>query len=330
MMSNRKTSELDRSWETMKSDLPERTGRRERLIVTIAWLLMSAASLAQQTGVPGSIALEAEKQEEIRRYSVELIIFEFTDRSSAGTEVFDPELPPALPGEEPYFGDVPPEQKVDFDSTPPEDTDPGLVVGADAPFPADDTADLTPAFIDEPLVPILTSEQSGLVILGPEDYVLNDAYERLQRLDAYRPLMRAAWIQPTLEKAQTAPIKLRRLGNPPLRLDGTVTLYLSRFLHLVIDLSLEEKAPLRGPLADDRVRAFGDNRSGRSRSGFDPEFISPATFYRIEEDRIVRNGELRYYDHPRFGVLAKITRVEEEESRENVTDRFATPIAGSN
>ena len=34
--------------------------------------------------------------------------------------------------------------------------------------------------------------------------------------------------------------------------------------------------------------------------------------YRIQEDRILRSGELRYFDHPKFGVLARITRVEEE------------------
>jgi hypothetical protein len=35
--------------------------------------------------------------------------------------------------------------------------------------------------------------------------------------------------------------------------------------------------------------------------------------YRIDEDRIFRNGELRYFDHPKFGVLAKITRAEDVE-----------------
>jgi hypothetical protein len=33
--------------------------------------------------------------------------------------------------------------------------------------------------------------------------------------------------------------------------------------------------------------------------------------YRIFEDRIFKSGDLRYFDHPKFGVLAKITRVEE-------------------
>jgi hypothetical protein len=36
----------------------------------------------------------------------------------------------------------------------------------------------------------------------------------------------------------------------------------------------------------------------------------------INENRILKNGELRYYDHPKFGVLAKVTRVEEDEEED--------------
>ena len=311
----------------MKSDLPDQTRILQHLATAAALALLSATALGQQTVVPGSVALDAEEQQDVRRYSVELIIFEYTDRSSAGTEVFDPDEPPAPPEEDLYFGDRPTDRAVEFDPVLPGQANPEIPVEAAEVLAGDDTADLAPAFIDEPLVLIPTYEQAGLELLGPEDYVLNNEYERLERLDAYRPLMRAAWIQPTLEKDLTTPIKLRRLGNPPLRLDGTVTLYLSRFLHLVIDLSLEEKSPLRGPVTEDRLRRYGDQRS---RFALDPEFVTPSTFYRIEEDRIVRSGELRYYDHPRFGVLAKISRVEEEDFEENTTDQFAAPIAGGN
>jgi hypothetical protein len=41
--------------------------------------------------------------------------------------------------------------------------------------------------------------------------------------------------------------------------------------------------------------------------------VQPPVYYRIQENRILKNGELRYFDHPKFGVLAKVTRVEEEE-----------------
>ena len=35
--------------------------------------------------------------------------------------------------------------------------------------------------------------------------------------------------------------------------------------------------------------------------------------YRISEDRILRSDEIRYFDHPKFGMLAKLTRVKESE-----------------
>jgi len=40
--------------------------------------------------------------------------------------------------------------------------------------------------------------------------------------------------------------------------------------------------------------------------------------YSIQENRILKNGELRYYDHPKFGVLAMVTRIEEEEDLDDV------------
>ena len=40
--------------------------------------------------------------------------------------------------------------------------------------------------------------------------------------------------------------------------------------------------------------------------------------YRIQEDRIVRNNDIRYFDHPKFGVIAKVTRVEKEDEETQV------------
>ena len=118
--------------------------------------------------------------------------------------------------------------------------------------------------------------------LARDEYQLTDMYGRLMRLEAYEPVMHFGWTQSTWPKEETQPISLHRFGRPPANLDGSLTLYLSRFLHLVVDLELG--APTEEPV-----------------------------YYRIEEDRILRNGELRYYDHPNFGLLAKVTRVEESE-----------------
>ena len=101
---------------------------------------------------------------------------------------------------------------------------------------------------------------------------------------------------------------LRRFAEPPEGLDGALTLYLSRYLHLVVDLQLE--APRADDPPPEPVPAFGDYPAFQD----DGLFEEPgAAYYRIQENRILRNGELRYYDHPKFGVLALVTRVEEEE-----------------
>lgn len=312
-----------------------------RRCLPVALLTMLAVPSMSQQVVPGTAALDAEEEAEIRRYAVELIVFEFTDRSSAGTEIFDPDEPPLLPEEEFIFGDealnapfgseeilnsAAANEAIFTDSTTnaPLAADPERQ-NSGGPF-ADDTGVLLPPAEDIELVEIPTFEQAGLKILGPEEYVLDDVYERLQNLAAYRPILRTAWTQPTLEKDQSVPITLRRLGNPPLRLDGTLTLYLSRFLHLVVDLKLEEKSPQRNQGPNDRVSRYGDSRS---RFGFESAFDTPATFYRINEDRIVRNGELRYFDHPRFGVLAKIWRIEEAPA-EDAVGLFGAPLPNPN
>lgn len=269
-----------------------------RQLAVLAYLLISAqGAAAQQQALPGVAVLEAE-EEEVRQYSVELIVFEYVGSAAGSTEIFEPDLPAP---------------------TAPEDE---FLTGDDLPVAIDDPAGESVADGDDPesipddllveLEEIPTYEQFGIVMLDLADYELTDFYEKLVQLDAYRPLMHSAWVQPTLEKEMAVPLKLRRIGNPPLRLDGTVTLYLSRFLHLVVDLALEHKQPARMTATEQRIRSYGDNRS-RASSSFDPGFFQPSVFYRIQEDRIVRNNELRYFDHPKFGILAKITRVEEEQ-----------------
>jgi len=230
-------------------------------------------------------------------------VFEYNDNSAADSEIFAPDVVPLddeLPAEFPLqeFADDerdgPAEQLVFEDETG-EETLP-------APFTAEELI----------LTEISTHEQAGLKVLDPSEYVLNDVYDKLVALDAYKPLVRTAWTQETLEKDLTTPIKLRRLGNSPLRLNGTVTLYLSRYLHLVVNLALDEKTARPDPYVS--APYYGDSRRRSDYSfGYEQEPQTAPIRYRIEEDRIVRNGELRYYDHPRFGVLAKITRVEEIE-----------------
>ena len=259
-----------------------------------------------------------EEEEEIRRYTVEMIVFEYAASAVPGNEIFAPD-------ELPEIEDL-------FAMPPAYYSDRGTNVNADLPV-AIDEAEIDDENALELLLPEEPEEEqileefpshilhTQLKVLDPEVHAMQDIYEKLIELDAYKPIMRAAWTQATFEKDQTLPIRLRRVGNAPLRLDGNLTLYLSRYLHLVVDLTIESEQAQSGGRDNDSVRYYGDRRSSRN-YGYGYEQESTTIKYNISEDRIFRNGELRYYDHPRFGVLARITRYEEEEIEALETDEM--------
>jgi len=224
-----------------------------------------------------------EEEPEIRRYTVEVIIFSYAENVSVGTELFLPDVPVA---EE--FAPVPDEALVFGDTTTEFESEPGTV----------DTD------IEE------DPHGAGFILNIEDDYTMLDIERRLERLDAYEPLMHFSWTQATHAEEDTAPIELAALGAAPEGLSGSFTLYLSRYLHLVVDLTLDDPLAPAEPVAiDDSVFTFGDERRG---IGNDTSAPGPVRF-RIQENRIFKNGDLRYFDHPKFGVLARVTRVEEEE-----------------
>ena len=182
-------------------------------------------------------------------------------------------------------------------------------------------------------MPIDSSEDAGelnpfeLVLLPEEEFTLIDAARQFELLDAYKTMMHFGWTQPTFPEEDTPAIELRLLAEPPEGLAGTLTLYLSRYLHLVVDLALDAPDEFEVEVVDDdSFFSFGD---ARERYGDDTAFEPMPVRFRIQENRILKNGELRYFDHPKFGVLAKVTRVEEpeEEDEDSVIDETAT-LAG--
>jgi hypothetical protein len=242
-----------------------------RVVTTIAMILVCAASAAQTIVEP--------EETEHPRYTVEVIIFEYAEEVSVGTERFLPDEPP------PKSDDLAEEELVYGDELT-------------APPVADDQL--------EPAGP-------EFVVHVEEELTMGDVASRLERLDVYRPVMHFAWTQVTRPEEETQPIELRALAEPPVGLEGSFTLYLSRYLHLVVDLSLEQQPGFSDPVTiDEPAPVYSDGRGG---AGYDALQPSPVRF-RINEDRIFKSGDLRYFDHPKFGVLAKITRVEEPEDEE--------------
>jgi len=148
------------------------------------------------------------------------------------------------------------------------------------------------------------------IFLSEEELTMYDVVERLELLDAYEPIMHVGWTQAGLPLQDTDALDLTVFGEPPVGLDGSFTLYLSRYLHLVVDLSMD--APV------EVIEIEFDDNSSYAFEDTTPS-VGPVR-YRIQEDRIVKNGEIRYFDHPKFGVVAKVIRVEETEDDDNLDD----------
>ena len=246
---------------------------RSTIFALIA-LFAAAPAIAQQQAVPNAVALESE-EEVIRRYSVELIVFEYAGSASGTTEMFDPEAVTDPIFDEDFLISLGDQHTLKRVTVVDPQTGP-VVTRLEGPG-------------DEEIEQIPTLELAGVRLLEPEEFQMSGTWDRLIQLDAYTPLIHTGWEQPTIEKEDTNELNHRRIASPPLRLSGTVSLYLSRFLHLVIDLALEEKQPARMTTAQPRFSRYGDDAMTSSYS-IDRASVLPSVFYRIQEDRLVRNN----------------------------------------
>lgn len=144
--------------------------------------------------------------------------------------------------------------------------------------------------------------------LAEDELSIRETYGRLQRLQAYKPLMFFGWVQDTIPDVETAPIPIDRFGNPPEGLSGTVSLNLRRYLHLGVDLTLAADEEYRPP-----VPGYLEDRDADGAIQLDERRAEPRYApleYHLAEDRIMKSDDVRYYDHPKFGVVAKVRRIE--------------------
>jgi hypothetical protein len=216
-----------------------------------------------------------EEQPPIKRYTVELVVFAYAENVAVGTEVFPADIIEPIATED---GDI-------------------------AEIEVTELARRHPDFIDlEP------------VFLTAAEFAMDSVYERFERLDAYEPIMHVGWTQVGSPQADTTPIPLTAFGTPPEGLNGSFTLYLGRYLHLVVDLAMDAPVAEYEFIVDDEpAYVFTDERQ---QSDDQPQLLEGPVRYRLQEDRIVKNGETRYFDHPKFGVVAKVFRVEDLDDEE--------------
>ena len=154
-----------------------------------------------------------------------------------------------------------------------------------------------------------TEELPRFRLLQPDELELTGSYARLRAIDAYTPLFHSGWVQEGSLEEETQPVDVTLLGsaNPK----GTMTLYLSRFLHLAIDLRYY--AEVRQPLGGEKPPP-----PATLPAQMELKKLELIPRYELVLERRIRSGQLNYFDHPAFGVLVVIRPHPEElgESKE--------------
>lgn len=177
--------------------------------------------------------------------------------------------------------------------------------------------------------------------------MMQDAQRRLRLSAGFRPLLFASWEQTRID--YHPPVRLhdeeliaRQLHFPhgvvfvdlrePLifddymapyyRLDGTVQLRRSRFLHIDVDLEFRQQLlprPLEDPVpgtASEEAPPIpvvveadtpGDEISVGSLTELLDPSPGPALVFGIQQSRQVRTGQMQYFDTPFLGVLVRVT-----------------------
>lgn len=122
---------------------------------------------------------------------------------------------------------------------------------------------------------------SGLTELStykkPDATTLDDSYAALSKDSTYQPILHVAWIQPVGDGGISAPVHIQSTDG---KLTGYVQLQHEQGLQMMVDLELTSNS--------------GDN-------------FGKAVIYRLNEKRAIKLNEVYYLDHPKFGVVAKIS-----------------------
>jgi hypothetical protein len=110
-----------------------------------------------------------------------------------------------------------------------------------------------------------------------DNMTLNEGYAALSKDSAYRPILHAAWIQSAGEGSLSAPVHIQSADG---KLNGYLQMQHGQSLQMVVDLE------------------YASNQSDSSGN---------TIIYRLNEKRPVKLNEVYYLDHPKFGVIAKMS-----------------------
>jgi hypothetical protein len=168
--------------------------------------------------------------------------------------------------------------------------------------------------LDQRLAFIFSDQTQIYTSLPATSRVLNQEARSIRRSQGFRLLSHKAWIQPIASTNKTILIQAGEQYGDAFELDGTISLRVSRYLHVETDLwltSFERIAPDQ-PLArfpqqrESTETSYNENYEklliAESRKN---AFLAEQKFP-LRQSRRMRSAETHYLDHHRFGIMVHI------------------------
>ena len=172
---------------------------------------------------------------------------------------------------------------------------------------------LTSKFKEASISLVPTARQIALKISQRKSLNMSAIYNRLNRLRVYEPVIWGGWEQRLTNEQNAFPVNLRSIKNTLGKFDGNIKFYESSGgrLRLSVDIEMYEEIEIPANESDGELHEQQINS------------------YKISNDKEMRYDELRYFDHPKFGLIAKIQEQQPSELIKKLTEVNINPESGN-
>ena len=223
----------------------------------------------------------------IADHLVELIVFKYLDETSIGTEIFGKKITSNHENQYKKINDL---ELIDISII-------DQLIQEDISF-GEAPENNNTIYLNE-----LPTDKNILFKIAPkESWTLENTYSRLDRIKVYQPIIWNGWYQSLNELDFSQNINIRRLKNTLGVLKGHVKLYTSKGgkLRLALDISM---------LEENKYWPKSEEIYDLENTDTLPQSFTEIISYPFTDDKEMKLNELRYFDHPKFGVIAKVTKI---------------------
>ena len=158
-------------------------------------------------------------------------------------------------------------------------------------------------------LPLLENKKSFFETDSARDFSLSEEVSKIARSRDFRVIGTKSWFQTVKNKDKAQHIFIDSNFFKGTRIFGFLKLYKERFLHFNLNLYLSELDPSKEQIEN---LISGKNFFGDDLQIDLFEEKNQSLLFQVQHSKKFRSGELHYVDHPKFGMLIKLTKAQQE------------------